>query len=207
MREQARRLPPALLDQHDAGLAARSALPHARPQRRDQHRHRQPPLDAGEGSGAGARAARRDLARRLRLGLAGQRARAPGPARLGGERGAHEPGARRLGGARRHRGAGAGLLPLSVDPVRALGRPRRPGLQRRRRGRGGPRPQRPPTAALAADSPGDGGRCLGGRRGVDGAGGRGRARKARSRPDAARRHARWLAAARLRGQRARGGPP
>jgi hypothetical protein len=40
-----RDLPPALFDQHLPDLAAGAALPHARPQRRDQHAARQRQLD------------------------------------------------------------------------------------------------------------------------------------------------------------------
>ena len=46
LRERARRRALALLDEHVPVVAARAAAAHARPQRRDQHRRRQPQLDA-----------------------------------------------------------------------------------------------------------------------------------------------------------------
>ncbi len=47
LRFQRRDLPPALLDQHVPDMAAGPALPHARPQRRDQHAEGQRELDEG----------------------------------------------------------------------------------------------------------------------------------------------------------------
>ena len=47
LRLRLRDLPPALLDQHLPDLVAGAAVPHARPQRRDQHAEGQPQLDEG----------------------------------------------------------------------------------------------------------------------------------------------------------------
>ena len=47
LEKQRRRVPPALLDQHVLALVAGAAVPHARPQRRDQHHRRQPRVGAG----------------------------------------------------------------------------------------------------------------------------------------------------------------
>src|SRR2546430_2884736 len=52
LRDGARDLPPALLDEHDVELAARPAIPHARPQRRDQYPVGEPNRDAGPPAGA-----------------------------------------------------------------------------------------------------------------------------------------------------------
>ena len=83
-RRPVRDLPPALLDQHRAVVGARPAVPHALPQRRDQHDRGQRQLDAGPRAATSARptrAAIRCSTRRLRLGDARQRARAARPRR------------------------------------------------------------------------------------------------------------------------------
>ena len=63
IRLRARRRALPLLDQHVPVLAARAAAAHARAQRRDQHRQRQPQLDAGAPVAARIRAARRHRVR------------------------------------------------------------------------------------------------------------------------------------------------
>ena len=75
---RARARPLALLDQHLPQLGARPPVPHARPQRRDQHAARQPQLDARPRAPARLAAVRRRhrqdppaaARRHLRLGLA-----------------------------------------------------------------------------------------------------------------------------------------
>ena len=200
LRERPGRLPPALLDQHDARLAQRPALPDAGPQRRDQHPERQPQLDAGPRALPGGGAPRRRLAGGVRLGLARQRPRAAGPARLRPRRGADDAGPRRLGGPRRPRSQRPRLLPLPVHPLRALGRTGRARLQRRRRRRRGARPQRAPAAPLPGDRRRPGGRGVGGRRRPARPGPRHRAGQARPRPADPRRHLGRLHPARRRGQ-------
>ncbi|KAK0348873.1 hypothetical protein LTR94_035407, partial [Friedmanniomyces endolithicus] len=88
-RGRLRRLPPALLDQHLPRVEAGPALPHAGPQRRDQHASRQPELDARPRDPHGGLGLRRPRsggqaggpAGRFRLGGAGQCLRGLGPRR------------------------------------------------------------------------------------------------------------------------------
>ena len=95
VRERDRDLPPALLDQHAAELAAGPAVPAAGPQRRDQHALGQPQRDDHAAADAGQPAlgredrapARRHLARGQRLGQPRQRHGAAGA--LGPRPGAH----------------------------------------------------------------------------------------------------------------------
>ena len=148
-----RDLPPAVLDEHDAVVGARAAVPLPLPQRRDQHDPGEHQLDARPRGQLRLRG-RRALpprARRGRLGLrdAGQRARVhrprrPGrpprgldarPAGLGGERGA---AATKFAAFYRYH---AGLL----EPWDGPGRAR---VHRRTRRRSGARPQRLAPASL-----------------------------------------------------------
>ena len=77
-------------------------------------------------------------------------------------------GARRLGGPRRPGSPGARLPPLSLDPLRALGRSGGALVQRRSLGRRRARPQRPAPAAVPEHEGRTGRRRLRGRRGDDG---------------------------------------
>ena len=87
VRERDRGLPPALLDQHPAELAAGAAVPAAGPQRRDQHALGQPERDDDAPADAGLTAlgrpdrtgSRCHLEGRERLGEPGQRHGAAGP--------------------------------------------------------------------------------------------------------------------------------
>ena len=111
VRERDRDLPPALLDQHAAELAAGPAVPAAGPQRRDQHAVGQPERDdhaaadaVVAGLGREDRApARGHLARGQRLGQPRQRHGAAGA--LGPRRGPHvdDDGAAGVGEVRRPR--------------------------------------------------------------------------------------------------------
>ncbi len=185
-----------LLDQHLPELAAAPPVPVHRPQRRDQHGHGQPQLDAGPRGAARVRrdpgrprAALPDLHdRRLGLRVVRRGARAaahgrPVAAALGADddpRGVGEP--RRDG-----RPAPRVLrVPLRADG--AVGRPGLRRLHRRRPGRRGARPQRPAPEPL-----------LGHRRRPRGPGLRGRRPRPRpghhraqgpapARPDVPRRH-------------------
>ncbi len=173
-----RHLPPALLDEHDAVLGARAAVPLPLPQRRDQRHPGQRQLDArprGQLRLDGRRAlpprARRG---RLRLGHARQRARL---LVHGGRDVRHALSMLVPPAWEGNHGAAAGgprLLPLPRRPRRAVGRPGRPRLHRRPRRRRRPRPQRPAPAALR--------RLRGRPRRLLVRGRRGAARRARPRP-------------------------
>src|SRR2546422_346347 len=156
LRDGARDLPPALLDEHDVQLAARPAVPHARPQRRDQYPVGQPQRDAG--SRAGARRAAlgrrsgppqaRHLVGGKRLGQSRQRARAAGA--VGARPGACPHDARPRGprGCRGDGARPAGLLRVPRMPGGAVGRAGRAGLLGRRVRGLGTRPQRPAAMPL-----------------------------------------------------------
>ena len=157
LRGVVRHLPPALLDQHPADVGAGPALPHAVPQRRDQHHRRQREPHAGPRPCSAPRppgSARGALFRPLldpgdsdsgKLDETVELLHAGRPHRAA-RRG--HAGARGVGGRARPRARGARLLPVPRRAHGAVGRTGRPHLHRRpRRGRR-PRPQRPAPAAL-----------------------------------------------------------
>ena len=149
-----------LLDEHLPELAAGPPLPLHRAQRRDQHRARQPQLDARPRGAAArpARAARRPVAAvpglhagRLRQRQLRRGARAAAHGRpVAAARGADDgPGG--VGERARHGPGQARLLPVPRLPDGAVGRPGLRDLHRRHADRRGARPQRPAPGALVAD--------------------------------------------------------
>ena len=153
----ARGLPQPLLHEHHAGLGAGPAVPHAVPQRRDQHRPRQRAAhararraSAPRASGSGPRSCsgpcstrstptRASSTPRVELLVRGGRDVRHAVAMLVPE--AWE-------GQRRPRAGGARLLPLPLVPHRAVGRAGRARVQRRSSRRRRARPQRAASAAL-----------------------------------------------------------
>ena len=154
LRARRRALP--VLDQHVPELAAEPPVPLHRPQRRDQHGHGQPQLDAGPRGaarlrpGAGRpRPALPDLHHRrvgLRVVRRGARAAAHGRA-LAAALGADDD-PRGVGEPRRDGRPAARVLRVPLVGDGALGRPRLRRVHRRRPGRRGPRPQRPAPQPL-----------------------------------------------------------
>ncbi len=167
LRLELRRLPPALLDQHLAVLAARPAVPHARPQRRDQHAARQPQLDEEPRDPDGLAGVRR-LQRGRQADRPGRQLR-----QRSARRGGRGAGARRaLAAAHQDAAEPAGLGQADGDPAGpqgpvqllqlrdgAVGRPGRRGRLRRPLGDRRHGPQRPAPDALHAHR----GRPAGGR--------------------------------------------
>ena len=159
LRRAARDLPQPLLDEHDAGLGARAAVPHALPQRRDQHGpgQRAPdararPRSAPRRSGSAPRSCSARCSTRTTPTPASSTRRSSCCVR-GGRDVRHAiamlvpeawEGNRDLD-ARRAR-----LLPLPRVPHRAVGRSGRARVHRRPPRRRRARPQRAAPAALAA---------------------------------------------------------
>jgi hypothetical protein len=154
--ERARDGAPALQHQHVPHVGARAALPHARPQRRDQHGARQRCLDERaraalrRGGVRGGRAPHHahHRARRLRLRSARQRGGAAPPRRSLAPARDDDAGAGGLAERPADVAEEAGVLRVPLLPGRAVGRPRRPRLHRRQAHRRHPRSQRPPPRAL-----------------------------------------------------------
>ena len=142
----------ALLDQHLPVVAARPAVPHDRPQRRDQHRAGQPQLDARPAEPARIRAARRPPAAVPhrergceRFGLVRRGRRTAHPRRPVPSPRDHDDGAGGVGEPGRHRPDPAGVLRVPFDAHGAVGRAGGAGLHRRNARRRDARPQRPPS--------------------------------------------------------------
>ncbi len=154
LRDERRRLPPALLDEHGPELEPRAAVPPPRAQRRDQHALGKPQRDAR--ARARARLARlgrpapaapaRPHGRGERLDEPRRGARAPRALRARPAARAHDADPGRAAGPPARRAAR--VLRLPRRPDRAVGRPRGRRVHgRRRRGRA-PRPLGPQADAL-----------------------------------------------------------
>ena len=159
VRKPGRDLSPALFDQHLPAMVARPAVPHPRPQWRNQHDPRQQELDEEPRNQDGEPRLRRAFGRH-QAGDPGRRQR-HGSARRGvrnamprGPRCADrkaDSGPRSLGHRRGHARRAQGDVQLSRQRDGAVGRPRRARDDRWPLGGRGDGPQRAPPAALYAD--------------------------------------------------------
>ena len=160
LRLELRAVPPALLDQHHAVLEAGPAVPHARPQWRDQHPARQRQLDEEPRDADGRRRVRRAQrgrqadhpARQLRQRRPRRGLRGPGPRRPPAAAG--QDHADPAGLVAPHGDQARAPRPVQLLQLRhgAVGRPGRHRRHRFALGRGRPGPQRP-AARCATRAP------------------------------------------------------
>ena len=151
--------PPALQHQHVPELAAGPAVPHDRPQRRDQHAARQRQPAAGHEKTMACPAAGRGPVRavsdrragRQRLGLLRQRAGAAGPRRPLRPARPDDDDPRGVRPAVSHQHRQAGVLRVPRGDHGAVGRPGGDGLHRRPAGRRHAGPQRAAAVPVRGD--------------------------------------------------------
>ena len=135
-------------------MGSGSALPHARPQWRNQHHTRQPPVDEGSRMYAPPRRVRRQrpdayhTARHERLRFARQRIGILRDGRYVAPTCSRHVGARKLQRQKPHLARVESLLRIPLNPHGSMGRPRHSAFQRRPIRRRYARPQRTATRSI-----------------------------------------------------------